>query len=365
MDYNKAISVYFLYKAAKECACGTRWKLSVIRPLYHIIHKCNEIHEQLKNKIYIIKDYLVFKIKEPKERLIFSTKYTDRIVQRSLCNDYLYDAITHPLIDDNPACRKNKGTDYSLYRIKKFIRKYMTENNTIEGYAVKIDIHNYFASIPHDLLKENISKIISDVNFKQHIFSIIDSFNKAFNYKNKSSDGVYRGLGLGSQISQLLALLYLNDLDHIIKEKLKCKYYIRFMDDILVICKTKLEAEKVFNFIINYIQNVKKLTLNPKSDIHLFNNYKPLIIVKKKFIIKNQQSIKIRKLQRGISSELNRITNLCKSVSEGSLSAREMLYQINSWLGSNRHYLSKRQKKRIINHTQTAIKNYMNTKYCY
>ena len=89
------------------------------------------------------------------------------------------------------------------------------------GYALKCDVHHFFQSIPHSALKKAVRKRVKDDFIVGEVDRIIDSFG-----------GNY-GIGLGSQVSQLLALAVLDDLDHYIKEKLHIKYYIRYMDDLV------------------------------------------------------------------------------------------------------------------------------------
>ena len=100
---------------------------------------------------------------------------------------------------------------------------------------MKCDISKFFSSINHDILKEKILKRIKDKDAIKIVFDIIDSYSP--------------GLGIGSMTSQVLAIFYLNDLDHFIKETLKIKYYVRYQDDFLLFHPSKEYLKYIF-FIV-------------------------------------------------------------------------------------------------------------------
>ena len=102
-------------------------------------------------------------------------------------------------------------------------------------YILKCDISKFFSSINHDILKEKILKRIKDKDAIKIVFDIIDSYSP--------------GLGIGSMTSQVLAIFYLNDLDHFIKETLKIKYYVRYQDDFLLFHPSKEYLKYIF-FIV-------------------------------------------------------------------------------------------------------------------
>jgi len=242
-----------MYKAMMKCKKGVTWKDSVSRytnnGLTSILKLCN----QLDTATYTIDDYYKFIIYEPKKREIVSTKFKDRVLQRSLCDEYLYEQITKSFIYDNSACQLNRGTDFSRNRLKTHLHKYYRKHGSI-GYVLKCDFKNYFGSTPHSTAKEALIKVINDKWALEHAFKIIDSYDK----------GSQIGLGLGSQITQLIQLLVLNDLDHHIKERLKIKQYVRYMDDMLLIHSDKKYLQQCLVEIEKFIIPLG-LTLNGKK----------------------------------------------------------------------------------------------------
>ena len=187
---------------------------------------------------------------EPKPRLVMSQSITDKIVNHFVANYYLIPYMESSLIDANVATRIEKGSGYAMKLIKKYYNKMLINEKGKEIYCLKIDISKYFYTIDHNILLNQVEKkiidkdvlnlikvIISETN-KDYINKSIDYYNEKFNtnipqYKNN------KGLSIGAMTSQFLAIFYLNDLDHYIKEELKCKYYVRYMDDFLILDTNK------------------------------------------------------------------------------------------------------------------------------
>lgn len=229
-----------LYKAMMKCRKGVMWKDSVARYVNNGLINTLKLKNSLDNNTYKIDNYYHFTIHEPKQREIVSTRFKDRVFQRSLCDNYLYHEITRHFIYDNGACQINRGTNFTRNRLKVHLRKYYLKHGS-EGYVLKIDLKNYFGSTPHIVVKNILRQIIDDEWALLKVFEVIDSYNE---------DGLEVGLGLGSQITQLLQLLVLNRIDHYIKEVLKIKYYIRYMDDLVIIHSDK---EK----LVHYLEDIR------------------------------------------------------------------------------------------------------------
>lgn len=240
---NEVCSFGSLYKAMTKCRRGVMWKDSVARYSNNGLTSTLKLYNNLKDDAYTIDDYHRFIIYEPKEREIVSTKLKDRVFQRSLCDTYLYDAITKSFIHDNCACQVNKGTTFAMDRLNCHMQRHFRKHG-LDGYVLKCDIKNYFGSTPHATVKKVIRKSVADDWVYDHVKRIVDSFSTA------DVPGV--GLGLGSQVTQLIQLAVLDRVDHYIKEELKVKRYIRYMDDFILIhhdkeylkeCMAKINAK--------------------------------------------------------------------------------------------------------------------------
>lgn len=215
-----------LYKAMHKCKRNVMWKDSVSGFVKNGLVNCYKLRFQLLKNKYRIDKYSVFTIYEPKKREIVSTRMKDRVFQRSLCDNYLYDAITRSFIYDNCACQLNKGTTFARDRLKCHMQRFYRKHG-FEGFVLKCDLSNYFGSTPHSVARETIIERTGDEWVNYHTNKIINSFNQG--------DDPDVGMGLGSQITQLTQLAVLDKMDHMIKERLGVKQYIRYMDDFILI----------------------------------------------------------------------------------------------------------------------------------
>ena len=139
---------------------------------------------------------------------------------------------------------------------KKTIEKWIRQDGRNVKYCLKMDIRKYFDSIPHNILKEKLRKVIRDARFMRVLEEIIDT-----------ADGE-RGIPIGFYTSQWLANWYLTDLDHWVKETLKAKHYIRYMDDMVIFGGNKRELHRMRREIETYLRD--KLGLEMKDNWQVF-----------------------------------------------------------------------------------------------
>lgn len=199
--------------------------------------------------------YNIFTIYEPKERRIVSQKMKDKIVNHLISRHILYPALLPCLISTNVASRKNLGTNEGLRLAKEFHRICKVKYG--EYYILKCDISKFFASIDHNILKEKLKRKIKDEDALKIVFDVIDSDDN--------------GLSIGNMTSQVLAIFYLNDMDHFIKEKLKIRYYIRFQDDFLLFHPSKKYLKYCLDELKLFLEK-EKLVLNKKTRIFKSTN---------------------------------------------------------------------------------------------
>ncbi len=270
-------NIITIYKKIRKTIKNKK-KLEVFDDYYtsNIIY----IKNILENREYEPLKYNIFVISEPKHRIIMSQSMIDKIINHLCCEYLLKPYLEKSLIDNNVATRKNKGTSYGLKKLKSYLNCMKNENY----YYLKFDISKYFYNIDHDILKKMLLKKIKDKDALNILFKIIDStdldyINNSINRlkeKNNNLIGVPnykkgKGLPIGNMTSQFLAIYYLNDLDHYIKEKLKIKHYIRYMDDGILFSKDKNYLKECLNNIIIFLKNYG-LVLNNKTIISNINN---------------------------------------------------------------------------------------------
>ena len=245
-----------ILSAYNEVCSNTKNKRKVANYKQYKCIYISRIYNTLKNKTYEVGPYNVFTIYEPKERRIVSQSIHDKIINHLVARYILYPAILPCLIPENVASRKNKGTKEGLRLFQSYTRKCKIKYNSY--YILKCDISKFFASIDQDILKQKLKRKIKDKDALDIVFKIIDSEKT--------------GLGIGNMTSQVLAIFYLNDLDHYIKEDLKIKYYVRYQDDFLLFHESKDYLKQCFEKIKIFLAK-EKLELNRKSRIYKNTNH--------------------------------------------------------------------------------------------
>lgn len=290
--FDKAIEFDNLYKGLKKSCRNVRWKDSVLRYEANGLNNTYLLRKSLLDGTYKIKDYQVFKIREPKEREIVATRLPDRQVQRAICDAGLYDDITEHFIYDNCACQKGKGTTFAFDRLKTHLHKYYRKHDN-DGWVLKCDVRHFFPTTQHSVAKEAVRQRIEDERAREYAVDVIDSF-----------DGDC-GIGLGSQISQLVELAVLDGLDHYIKERLHIKHYVRYMDDFVLIHEDKEHLRFCRKEIEMYLSNIglelnKKTSLYPLKQGIMFMHWKfvltdsgkVLMLMEKKKVYKQRRKLR-------------------------------------------------------------------------
>lgn len=246
-----------LFNSHKRCRLNKQHKKDVISFELNLSQNLVSTSHKLLTQTFNLGKYKQFYIYEPKKRNIEALSYKDRVVLMAFCTNVLEEKIEKKLIYDNVACRKGKGTLFGLDRLQSFLRKFWNINKSNHGYFLKCDIKKYFQNIDHSVLKNLLNKVNFDEQDKWFINLLIDS-----KYKEENV-----GLPIGNQTSQWFALFYLNPVDRLIKEKLHIKYYVRYMDDMILVHKDKEYLKKCRQKIEQVCNEVLHLSLNSKTQI--------------------------------------------------------------------------------------------------
>ena len=268
-----------LYAGFLKARRGKRGKASVAKFEANLLEALCLLSEMLKNKTYKPSDYYIFRVYEPKERVVMTNAFKDKVVQHSLCDNILEPAFSRGFIRDNYASQRGRGTHDGLYRLEEFMRSYYfsrkaraererrteglpllppREMNYADGWVLKCDISKYFYSIQHEPLKQMVRKYVRDPNVLWLTDMIIDSTENP-------------GIPIGNQTSQWFAVMYLSGLDHFIKEKLGIRYYGRYMDDFYLIHEDKAYLQYCRREIEKYVAALG-LHLNNKTNIFPLRN---------------------------------------------------------------------------------------------
>ena len=257
MDKEIICSFENLYKAYKKAKAGKGYNSSCAKFQNMSLEGVHLLKEQLENQTYRMNPYNEFKIYEPKERIIKSCSFKDKVVQHCLCDEILHPRLSKEFVRTNYAGQKGKGTLYGLNSLKEQMLSFY-EMHGLDGWILKCDITKFFYQIDHEILKD-----IVDYHF-------MDDYTKWLNHVFiDSTEGL--GLPLGNQVAQVYALLMLNGMDHMITGELGIKFYGRYMDDFYLIHHDKEYLKECLKYIREMVHSLG-LSLNGKTQIVPFKN---------------------------------------------------------------------------------------------
>jgi len=245
--FEEVVSFENLVVAAKRAFRGKKDKARVAQFYFDMENELLRIREELLNKTYKPQPLRIFRIREPKLREIGASDFRDRVVHHAVCN-IIEPILERGYVHHSYACRTGKGTHRAVRQAQIFSRK--------NRYYLKCDIRHYFGSIDRNILKEIIVRKIKDPDLIWLLNIIIDS---------AQSDQRGKGIPIGSLTSQHFANLYLDQLDHYIKDSLRVKSYLRYMDDFILFGAEKADLHSLHISIRNFLHDELELELKDKA----------------------------------------------------------------------------------------------------
>lgn len=303
-------NLHLAYLKARKCK---RYRNEILKFGFNLEENLLKLQEELLSKSYRHGGYRKFIVCDAKKRHIKAAPFRDRVVHHALCN------IIEPIFDrgfiyDTYACRREKGTHKAIKRLGKFIK---SANTTLKEkkinllvpkiYCLQCDISKYFDSINHEILLKIIEKKITE---KDTLWLIREILSSSCEKKQGT------GIPIGNLTSQLFANVYLNELDQFAKHALKTRYYIRYMDDFLVLDLDKKKLHKIKKQMREFLKEKLKLKLHPKKanvfpiskgidflGYQIFGDYRLLRKSTVKRFIKRTKSYQKRLIKRLISQE--------------------------------------------------------------
>lgn len=255
----------------KEISKNVKNKKKLVKFEINKVQNITNIIDMLNRGKIGHEHYNIFLIYEPKCRLVMSLSIKDKIINHFVTRYALEAKLTKYLDLRNVATRKGMGTDYGIKLVIKYLKR--LKNNKF--YILKIDISKYFYSIDHEVLKgllvdkldsyeyDLVEKIIDSTNDAY----INETINKIMKMNNVEVPLYYhgRGLPIGNVSSQILSIFYLYKLDHFIVHDLKLKYYVRYMDDFIILDRDLEKLKKARDIIIEKLEGEYKLKVNRKK----------------------------------------------------------------------------------------------------
>ena len=262
-----------LLLAYQKARKGKTKKFYVIKFEKNLEKNLLDLQFELKNKFYKPLPLETFILRDPKTRKISKSDFRDRVVHHAIVN-ILEPIFEKTFIHDSCANRKGKGTLHALKRFEVFRRK-VTNNFTSEAFCLKADIKHYFEEVDHEILLEIIKRKITEenvlwlikkilnVSYENAKRSLLSGSHEPSNKANFEMEReITKGMPLGNLTSQFFANIYLNELDYFVKHKLKAKYYIRYVDDFVILHKPKQQLEEWKEIILKFLREKLKLELH-------------------------------------------------------------------------------------------------------
>lgn len=251
MELNNIIGFDPLYDSMRKCSKGVIWKDSTASYCLNAIERTINLSSALRRGTYKARPTVKFMVTSPKPREIASIAFRDRVFQRSLNDNAVYPVMSASFIYDNFACQKGKGTDAARKRLTHFLRRYYRKHGQC-GYVAQFDISGYYPNMSHALTEELFrSKLPPEV------YAMVERILR------EQYDGEY-GYNPGSQLIQIAGISFLDGFDHFVKEKLHAKYYLRYMDDFIIIHHDREYLDECVRQAGIFLHNLE-FELNPKK----------------------------------------------------------------------------------------------------
>lgn len=334
--YTKLCSCENLELAFKKARKRKTKKGYVIEFEANLEGNLRQLRHELEDFTYSQAPLTTFIIRDPKTRKISSSHFRDRVVHHALCN-VIAPILEKSFIYDSFANQKYKGTHLAIKRAQHFIRKvaqrYGMGRYYFSGYALKADIRHYFDTVDHEILLGIIEQKIKDPGIIWLIKIIL---------KNHKAETAGKGMPIGNLTSQFFANVYLNEFDKFVKNELRAKYYIRYVDDFAIFHKDKRQLENWKGEIDRFLRSNLKLELhNEKSRIieinrgvtmlgfRVFHDYK---------LLKKSNARRIWK----------RLEIFKQRYEKGELSKEKILQSLGGWLAYAEFANTYGLRKRII-----------------
>lgn len=339
--FDKIIAFENLHSAALKAQKGKKNKFSTAVFFVRLEEHLFDLQNELSKQTYQPGAYHTFYIHDPKKRMISAAPFRDRVVHHALCN-VIEPIFEKTFIFDCYANRLGKGTHKALNRYQYFAKKYK--------YVLKSDIRKFFPSIDHKVLKALLRRKVKCKNTLWLIDKIIDNSNSQESIEHLfPGDDLFtslnrrKGLPIGNLTSQFWANVYMNGFDHFVKERLRAKGYIRYVDDFVVFSSSKSELNDFRKEIQNYLINLRLKVHPNKTQIKRTIDGIPFlgftIFPNRKYVKKE----KIKRFRRHLDKQMSLRT-------AGLLLPQQLEDGLNAWLGHIRFGNSEIIERRVFNY---------------
>ncbi len=337
--FYKNLTFEKLLQAHKRAKNHKTSKSEVIEFEMNLENNLINLLNNIKNNRYHLGKYRKFIIMEPKRREIQALPYVDRIVHQWYVEEFIKPYIVPKFINSSFACITGRGTHRAVDCIQKYMQNMKVLNN--DFWILKCDIKKFFYNINPHILIRIMKKYISDKKLLNFTILLIT--------ENRDVSPV--GIPIGNYTSQFFANIYLNELDYFIKHDLKVKYYVRYMDDFILLLNTKEECKKIKPIIEKFLKKNLELELNEKSRYYpnkMGVNFCGYRIWPTHRLLRTNSKIKIKK----------NVKKWNKLWRKNKLDFSYTIQSLNSWIGHASHSNSYLLTQKIISKCDFLYKDY-------
>ena len=314
--FEQVFSYSHLYSSYRRCRLGVAWKSSVQKYITQAPLNIFQTWKRLMTGKFKSSGFHEFDLYERgKHRHIRAVTMGERVVQRCLCDHALVPVLERTFVYDNGAAMKNKGYSFAVKRLTQHLHEHYRKYGQ-EGYILLFDFSKFFDSVSHRLIKGILRKEFTDERIIRLTEYFIDMFGSV-------------GLGLGSQISQVMSLASANRLDHYIKEVCRIRGYGRYMDDGYLIHPDKAYLKKCLNGIKALCAELE-ITLNEKKTqiVKLSHGFTYLKI--RFFLTENGKIIK-KIYRRSVTKMRQKLKSLRRKMDAGIVTYQDVYASWQSW----------------------------------
>ena len=327
-SFDEVFSFGNLCRAGKACCNGARWKTSTIHFESNLLAESLDTYNSLQNGTRKFRGFQSFStVEHGKLRNIDALPIQERAVQKCLCRNLLTRAFSRSFVYDNSASIKGKGMDFQLGRLKKHLHDHYRKYGT-EGGIYQFDFKNYFGSLPHERIKERARKKILDDRVYSLFCEFVDDFQKM---KTADKDAeVKRGVGLGSEISQIIALDYASPIDHYVKDVRGIHGYGRYMDDGYIISNSLEELEDIKQNLYRLAQELGIGMSDKKNVITPFRHHS-FVFLKMRITLSDSGRVVMKLSRRSIAAMRRKIDIFRRWVDGGEMAFEDVAQAYQSW----------------------------------
>ena len=322
-NYNEVFTYEHLYLSYLKCRRGVAWKRSVQNYIVQAPLLVYQTWRELMAGRYKERKFDQFDLYERgKKRHINSIVIRDRVVHKALSDYALDPVLSASYIYDNGASLKNKGYHFSIRRLVAHLQRHYRKHGS-NGYILTFDFHGYFDHVDHDWCMHLIHKHRFDARIMQFVQRFLDTYGE-------------RGVGLGSPVSQTMALLSANPMDHYIKEKLRIQHYGRYMDDGYLIHESKDVLRECLDHIrvLCQVLNIE-LNENKTQIVKLTHGFTYL---KTRFFLTNTGKVVRKIYKRSVVKQRQKLKKLRKKLDEGVILFEDVYHSFQSWCAYARNF---------------------------